>query len=129
MLTLQFIPYNDIQYLTPERRINKLINVVKENKIVLMQGRLVPEEESTLIERTMEQINRSNFKGIEICTIYPESDSNVVEKLKSKIANLLLGNREGLTIIGPATVVKEIKKHPDKIQLFTTDVKKKSRRE
>ena len=129
MLTLQFIPYNDIQYLTPERRINKLINVVKENKIVLMQGRLVPEEESTLIERTMEQINRSNFKGIEICTIYPESDSNVVEKLKSKIANLLLGNREGLTIIGPATVVKEIKKHPGKIQLFTTDVKKKSRRE
>ena len=71
MLTLQFIPYNDINSLTPERRIKKLINVVKENKIVLMQGRLVPEEESTLIERTMEQINRSNFKGIEICTIYP----------------------------------------------------------
>jgi len=32
---------------------------------------------------------------------------------------LLLGNRSGLTIIGPANVVKEIKQDPDKIQLFT----------
>jgi len=128
MLTLQFIPYNDINSLTPERRIKKLINVVKENKIVLMQGRLVPEEESTLIERTMEQIKRSNFKGIEICTIYPETDPNLIDKLKSKIANFLLGNREGLTIIGPATVVKEIKKDPDKIQLLTADIKKKPKR-
>lgn len=128
MLTLQFIPYNDIQYLTPERRIKKLITIVKDNKIVLMQGRLGPEEETTLIERTMEQIKRSNFKGIEICTIHPESDSNLVNKLKSKLANLLLGNREGLTIIGPATVIKEIKKDPDKIQLLTSNIKKKIRR-
>jgi len=128
MLTLQFIPYNDINSLTPERRIKKLINVVKENKIILMQGRLVPEEESTLIEKTMEHIKRSNFKGIEICTIYPETDPNLIDKLKSKIANFLLGNREGLTIIGPATIVKEIKKDPDKIQLLTADIKKKSKR-
>src|SRR3990167_8595297 len=109
MLTLQFIPYNDINSLTPERRIKKLINVVKE-------------------EKTMEHIKRSNFKGIEICTIYPETDRNLIDKLKSKIANFLLGNREGLTIIGPATVVKEIKKDPDKIQLLTADIKKKPKR-
>ena len=104
------------------------INVVKENKIVLLQGRLIPEEESALIAKTMEQINKSNFKGVEICTIYPESDSNIIDKLKSKLANFLLGNREGLTIIGPATIIKEIKKDPDKIQLFTTDIKKRSKK-
>ena len=128
MLTLQFIPYNDVHSLTPERRIRRLITVVMENKIILMQGRLAPEEESTLIERTMEHIKRSNFKGIEICTIYPEAYPTLIDKLKSKLANFLLGNREGLTIIGPAAVVKEIKKDPDKIQLFTTDIKKKSKR-
>ena len=40
-------------------------------------------------------------------------------KLKARMVNFLLGNRSGLTIIGPANVVKEIKQDPDKIQLLT----------
>jgi hypothetical protein len=39
--------------------------------------------------------------------------------------NLLLGNRQGMTIIGPATVVKEIKKDPNNIELLTIDGKNK----
>lgn len=128
MLTLQFIPYSEIEPLDTEKRIHKLLSIVKENKIVLMQGRLEVEEENVLIERTMEEINNTGFKGVEICTIYPESkNARFFEKIKKEIAKVLLGNREGLTIIGPATIIKEIKKDPGKIQLLTKDLNNKRR--
>jgi hypothetical protein len=44
------------------------------------------------------------------------------------MAKLLLGNREGVTIIGPASIVKEIKRDPNKVELLTNYIPKKSRR-
>ena len=46
--------------------------------------------------------------------------TNMIFSDKEK-TNLLLGDREGLTIIGPASVVKKIEKNPDKIELFTKE--------
>ena len=123
MLTLQFIPYSEIKNLNTDGKINKLLNVVKKNEIVLMEGRLEPDEETKLIEQTMKEIT-SKFKGIEICTIYPKKDKNLTTQLKSTLTQLLLGNKEGLTVIGPATIIKEIKRDPNKIQLLTTGRRK-----
>jgi hypothetical protein len=39
----------------------------------------------------------------------------------------VLGDRQGLTIIGPASVVKEIKKDPNKIELLTSEKRKRKR--
>jgi len=119
MLTLQFVPYSDIEVLDSDKRIDKLLELVKDEKIVLLQGRLKPDEETQLIQRTMELISKS-FKGIEVCTIYPESkDKQLLGIMRKEMVKLLLGNREGLTIIGPASIVKEIKRDPNKIQLLT----------
>ncbi|MBI5797849.1 DUF2073 domain-containing protein [Candidatus Woesearchaeota archaeon] len=118
MLTLQFIPFNEIESLSSERRIAKLLGIVKKNKIVLMQGRLKPTEETTLIERTMEEVNKE-FKGIELCTVYPTPEKKVGTQIKQAMVKFLVGDREGLTIIGPATIIKEIKRNPDKIELLT----------
>lgn len=128
MLTLQFVPYHEVSNLSSTSRINKILNLVKDNKIVLMEGRLAPVEETDLIQKTMEDINKK-FKGIELCTIYPESkDEKLFKKALRGMFNLMLGNRSGMTIIGPATVVKEIKKDPNKIQLLTTNGVRKRRR-
>jgi|SRR3989338_1232930 len=120
MLTIQYIPYTEIETLSSNERVNKLFNVVRENKIILLQGRLEPNEEIKLVQKTMENINKK-FKGIELCTIFPQNkDNNVlIQKLKSNFISMILGNREGVTIIGPASIVKEIKRDPEKIQLFT----------
>jgi len=120
MLTLQYIPFNEIEGLSSERRIAKILSIVKKNKIVLMQGRLRPTEETTLIERTMEEVNKE-FKGIELCTVYPNMERNkrMGKQIKQVFINMLMGDRDGLTIIGPATVIKEIKRNPDKIELLT----------
>ena len=128
MLTLQFVPYQEIEDLTSRRRINKLLNIAKQDNIVLLEGRLTKDEEGALIQKTMEEIN-SKFKGIELGVIYPEQKSNdVLKKLKSNFISMLLGNRQGLTIIGPASIVKEIKQDPDKIQLLTKDVRRRKKK-
>jgi hypothetical protein len=124
MLTLQIVPYSEIANLSSLGRIRKLLNVAKENKIVLLQGRLTEEEEAELIKITMEEINK-DFKGVELAVIepYKEKGGNAFSAFRDNIASALLGNRQGLTIIGPANVVKEIKKDPRKIELLTQDVK------
>jgi len=123
MLTLQFVPYRDIENLSSQKRINKLLRIVKEEKIVLLEGKLKSYEETELIRKTMEQIN-DQFKGIELSVVYPENrDADpFLKKIKSSLINLLLGDRKGLTIIGPASIIKEIKKDPDKIQLLTEEI-------
>ncbi len=130
MVTFQFIPYQDIENLGSAKRVNKLLNIVKENKIVIMEGRLQKEEETDLIEITMEEIT-SKFKGIELSVIYPDhSKQTPGQKFKGAFANLLLGDRQGLTIIGPASVVKKIEKNPNKIELFTKETNhRRSRRQ
>lgn len=125
MLTLQFVPHTEIEDLGSARRVKKLIDIVKENKIVLLEGRLKKEEEADLIAIAMEEID-TRFKGVELAILNPEQKSqNLFKNLKSSVVNMLLGDRTGLTIIGPASIVKEIKKNPDKIELLTKESKKK----
>ena len=121
MVTLQFVPYTEIQSLSGIGRIRKLLGIAKQNKIVLLQGRLKKDEETELIKATMEEINRE-FKGIELAVINPsEASISGFDKLKTTMFSLLLGDRAGLTIIGPANVVKSIKKDPHKIELLTSE--------
>lgn len=126
MLTLRFVPYSEIEYLSSARRIHKLLDIVKEDKIVLLEGRLRKEEEADLIEITMENIDEK-FKGIELAVINPDKkgDENLFRRMKSGMMNAVLGDRAGLTVVGPATIVSEIKKNPNKIELYTTEGKKK----
>lgn len=128
MLTLQFISHNEIASLSPEQRVNKLLRLAKEDKIVVVEGKLRAEEEAKLIQKTMEQID-SKFKGIEICDIESSAISDrVFERVRSGIARILLGERMGMTVIGPASVIKEIKKDPNKIRLLTREVNSRKRR-
>lgn len=124
MLTLQYIPAHETHNLNSDAKIKKLLKLVKEEKILLIEGRLSSEEEANLIQKTMEEIN-NKFKGIEICSIESKDNLMFLERLKHGIAKVLLGAKTGLTIVGPASIVKEIKKDPNKIELFTKEYKKK----
>ncbi len=75
----------------------------------------------------MEEINKE-FRGIELAVINPSQASlEGFNKFKNNMISLFLGDRQGLTIIGPANVVKAISKDPDKIELYTSErtIKKK----
>ena len=125
MVTLQIVPYSELEALSSVGKIRKLLNIAKEDKIVLLQGRLQKDEETELIKTTMEEINKE-FRGIELAVIDPsQKATGGVDWLRSSIAGALLGNRQGMTIIGPASIVKAIKKSPQKIELLMKEKKKR----
>lgn len=119
-VTLQFIPYAEIAYLSSYKRVKQLVNYATEDKILLIQGKLAPEEEADLISETMKKIKgNGKFKGIEIATFVPKSQSTpTLQAFKESIARALVGDRDVFTVIGPATLVKEIRKDPTKLQLL-----------
>jgi len=119
-LSLHIMPYSEIRELTITERVKKLLNLVLSNRVVVLQGRLRPEEEIRLIEDTMAMVDHiKTFKGIELAVIDSDSrEAGFFLKMRRGIARGLTGDTSSLTVIGPASVVKEIKKDPSKIEVF-----------
>lgn len=118
-LTIHFMPYSEIAKEDSLARIKKLMGLILENKIIILQGRLKPEEETRLIENTMTLIgNIKGFQGIEISTLSGDADQNTFDKIRHNIARILVGEQDAITLIGPASFVKEIKRDPKKIELM-----------
>jgi hypothetical protein len=118
--SLQFLPFAEIRNLGSSERIKKILDVILGNNILILQGRLLPEEESRLIEDTMAMIRHvKNFRGIELAVIAGNHNSGIFQRARQNIANAISGGDLGaITVIGPATIVKEIKKNPRKIELL-----------
>jgi len=117
-LTLSFIPYADLARLKSDKRIKKILDTVLDGRIVILQGRLGAIEETGLIQATMALVGRiKGFKGVELAVINPENQ-DFMDKVRTRIARALIGQRDALTVIGPASIVKDIKKDPRKIELM-----------
>jgi len=118
-LTIQFVPYSEIEGLSSGARIRKILNIILGNKLVIMQGSLKADEETRLIEDTMAMVGHvKNFKGIELAVLNPGSNGlSFFGKMRHGLAKAL-GAQESLTIIGPASIVREIKRDPKKIEIL-----------
>lgn len=119
-LTLQFIPFSEIAHLNSIERVKKLLKVVLDHKVVILQGRLRPDEETRLIEDTMIMIdNIKGFKGIELAVITGDNENKTFfDKLRMGLARAIAGQRDAMTIIGPASIVKEMKSDPKKLEIM-----------
>ncbi len=118
-LSIQFIPYSDIRELDGNQRIKKILEIILNNNMIILQGKLKPEEEARLIGDTMVMIGRvPGFKGVELAVINGTNGS-IYGKMRQGIASAIAGTDTGATtIIGPATIIKEIKRNPKKIELL-----------
>lgn len=118
--SIHFLPFSEVKHLDTTERIKKILRIILGNNILLLQGKLKNEEETRLIEDTMAMIDHvKGFKGIEIAIVENGGNDSVFGKLRKKVANALVGGDLGaVTIIGPATIVKEIKRDPRKIELM-----------
>ncbi|MEM4259230.1 MAG: DUF2073 domain-containing protein [Candidatus Pacearchaeota archaeon] len=119
-LSLQVIPFSDLQGMTISERVKKILSLVLGNKIVIVHGRLRAEEEARLIEDTMAMVDHvKGFKGIELAVIEPNMEKqNIIVRMRHGIAKRLVGDSSALTVIGPASIIKEIKRDPKKIELL-----------
>lgn len=118
--TIQFMPYSEIRDLDSDERIKKILEIILGNRILILQGKLKSEEETRLIGDTMAMIRHiKNFKGIELAVISGNGSEGLFENFKKNLVNMISGGDLGaITIIGPATIVKEIKRNPKKIELL-----------
>jgi len=119
--SIQFLPYSEIRDLDSDERIKKILGIVLGNNILFLQGKLKSDEEARLIGDTMAMIGHvKNFKGIELAVISGNGEQGgFMDRLRKNLVNFLVkGDLGAITIIGPATVVKEIKRNPKKIELF-----------
>lgn len=118
-LTIHFMPFSEIAHASSLDRIKKIMGLVLDNKLIILQGRLKPEEETKLIENTMTLIgNIKGFQGVEISTLSGDHEKSVFDRLRHNLVRILIGEQDAVTLIGPATIVKEIRKDPKKIELI-----------
>ena len=118
--SIQFLPYSEIRGLDSNQRIRKILNIVLGNNILILQGRLDPEEETRLIGDTMAMMGHvKSFKGVELAVISGNGNQGFFGKFRSNLVSAIAGGDIGaVTIIDPATIVKEIKRNPKKIELL-----------
>jgi hypothetical protein len=119
-LSLHVIPFSEVAELGISERVKKVLNLVLGNKIVILHGRLRAEEEARLIEDTMALVDHlKDFKGIELAVIEPDlKKKGFFVKMKYGLSKKLVGDNSSLTVIGPASVIKEIKRNPQKLELM-----------
>lgn len=119
-VSLHIMPYSEIRSLSINDRIKKILRIVLGNRVIILQGRLRVEEEIRLIEDTMAMVDHvKNFRGVELAVIEPDmKEPGFMTKLKKGIAKSLVGHNNALTVIGPASIVKEIKRDPSKLEVL-----------
>ena len=111
MIKIKFIPYEQLR--ADSRRV---FRALESKSIVLIDAKLGPEEEADLIRDTMERFCEK-FTGIELSSLEP-NDLSGLGKVRSTIAELLSGKKRGFTLIGPASIVRKIKKNPQELQVY-----------
>jgi len=119
-LTIHFMPYSEIANEDAIGKIKKIMGLVLQKKIIILQGKLHPDDEARLIENSMTLIgNIKGFQGVELATISGENEHRgLFNRVRHNIAKILVGEQDAITIIGPASVVKDITRDPKKIELM-----------
>lgn len=108
-IAFNLISRQKINGLTSEEKLNFIIKEVKNGKILVLEQGLTPVEQAGLIERTMKEIEQDTFIGVEM-EGYGEDTPTFLQKLFG------MTKRPRMTLIGPANLLKMIKKDSDMIQ-------------
>ena len=103
-LKLDFLSSNALESLSSMEKVSMIVNRVKNGELMVIEGGLTPEEEAELIETTMREIDIEKFVGIDIFTL---------EKKQRKFFGLSKKKTIGITVIGPANLMKSVKKKSD----------------
>ena len=71
-IDLEFIPFESLRKMNLREQAKYIIKKLKNNKILIFDSKLTPQEEAKLISETMKHIN-NKFRGIEICSLYSDN--------------------------------------------------------
>jgi len=114
---VQVLSYELTRALSSESKLKKILEIVKTGDIVMLEGKLTSEEETTLISRALKNVS-GKFSGIEIAFLGTHTSKTIIDKIKEKLLNFIAQGRFGITVIGPSKKIKEIKMDPQKLEIL-----------
>jgi len=116
-LKIVFLPTKQLYEKKDNEIFKKIINEVQQGNIVLIEKNISPLFEGQLIKETMKNVS-DTFEGIEFVRLdLNEKNKNTFEAIKTTISKLLVGERV-LTLIGPSSIIKNIKRDPNAIGMY-----------
>lgn len=111
---IKFIPYEKFR----KDGVKSLMRDLKEGTIILIDAKLTPEEEARIIENTMKKVSEK-FSGIELNSLEIEEKRDAFGKIRNAFIEMVTGKKRGLTIIGPAKIVRKIERNPKELLVYT----------
>jgi len=127
-LKMDFVSSAKLNGKPEKKKIDYILNRVKDGSILVIDGVMKAEEEMNLIKETMRRVD-DGFPGIEVCSLKKQLKglNYVFDRLsdskdrffswmtKKEMAEL----KTGMTLVGPAKIIKKIKKNPDSFSVVT----------
>jgi uncharacterized protein len=108
-ICFNLISRQKLDELSSEEKLKFIIKEVKKGKILVLEHGLTPLEKTSLIESTMKEIEEDTFIGVEM-EGYGQDSPTFIQKLFGLI------KKPRITLIGPANLLKTIRKDNEMIQ-------------
>ena len=108
-VSVNLISRQKLENLDCEEKLKFIIKEVKKGRILVLECGLSATEQASLIKKTMEEIEEDTFIGVEM-EGYGEDTPTLIQKLFGII------KKGRLTMIGPADLVKTVRKDNNMIQ-------------
>ncbi len=117
MLKINYIPHMKLESSSAKDRVDMILSIVKNHSIVITDCRLNVRDEAALIRETMGSVDEG-FNGIEIGFLNDNHEQDIFTRIRHNLARMLTGSSRGLTIIGPANIIRELKSNPESVELY-----------
>lgn len=109
-ISFNLVSRNKLDRLSSDEKLRFILNEVKKGKILVLEHGLTPLEQTSLIENTMREIEQDTFIGVEMEGYEPENPT-----FFQKIFGI--NKKPGVTMIGPADLLKTVHKDNNMIQI------------
>ncbi len=109
-ISFNLISRQKLGELSADEKLKFILKEVKKGKILVLEYGLTPMEQTNLIENTMREIEQDTFIGVEM-EGYGQDKSSIIQKI------LGISKKPRMTLIGPADLLKKIKKDNEIIEV------------
>jgi len=108
-ISFNLVSRQKLEEFTSDEKLKFILKEVKKGKILVLESGLTPMEKTHLIENTMREIEQDTFIGVEM-EGYGQDQPSFFQRLFGA------SKRPRVTLIGPADLLKMVKKDNEMIQ-------------
>jgi uncharacterized protein len=111
-VAISLVSRKKLSAMSPKEKVSYILEEIKQDKILVLEQGLDAQEEASLIERTMIEIDPDQFIGIEMESYKDDAPRDLFGRFMAK----RVAARAAMTVVGPADRLKTIRKDGSSIQ-------------